>query len=111
MERSRFDALVNRATAAVRAARDEGGRANRSSDDSEQLRRRAHLLRGFLRRSREAGVLHRRCAWCGRIEIEDEFVRIEDVLSQGLPERQSARATDSICPECLERTLREAGLR
>jgi hypothetical protein len=63
------------------------------------------------RRRPDREPVQRQCAWCGRIEVASAFVRIDDVLVEGLPEPQAAQATHGICPECLERTLRESGLR
>jgi hypothetical protein len=51
-----------------------------------------------------------RCAWCGSLEIGDEWLRL-DAIGTGqtrLTEQLVRQSTHGICPECFERTSNEA---
>ena len=97
-------ALMERAEAAAEAARETQSRAAGGAVEAERLRERARILRAFVARvRREPTWLPLRCAWCGRIQVEDDFVDVDASLDGDLPERLRERSTHGICPDCLER--------
>ena len=84
-------------------------RARLAHEAAAQQRARAEILTAFVGRFREnRDELPLRCAWCGRVEIDGRFVAPEEFLSGDLPERLRERSSHGICPECFERTSREA---
>ncbi|HZT85113.1 MAG TPA: hypothetical protein VE984_06790 [Gaiellaceae bacterium] len=94
-----YEELVARAL----AAHEEACRLNR---DAVRVRRLARILR-------EAGSGSRmlvHCAWCGRLEVGDEWLRL-DTIGSGqtrIAERIVRRSTHGICPDCFARVSRDA---
>ncbi|HET8528194.1 MAG TPA: hypothetical protein VFL60_04730 [Gaiellaceae bacterium] len=95
--------LLARLRQATSALDEQLARSSGAVEETLRLRRRSRLLRGFLDRVRaDPAYLPRHCSWCGRIEVDGEFVPPEDFLAGDLPERLRLRATHGICPDCLE---------
>jgi hypothetical protein len=89
-----YEELVARALAAHE-------RARRLNLDAARVRSLARILR-------EAGEGDRmlvHCAWCGRLEIGDEWLRLETIGSgqTRIAERIVRSSTHGICPDCFER--------
>jgi hypothetical protein len=102
------DELVSRIREAAHALDVGVARSSGAVEESQRVRRRSELLRGFLDRVRaDPTYLPRHCSWCGRIEVDGEFVAPEEFLSGDLPERLRVRATHGICPDCLEAVQRQ----
>lgn len=89
---------------AAHDARAAGERGRDASQDAAVLQRRARLLREFVAHARrDRGFLPRRCAWCGRVEVDGEFVDPAEFLDGDLPARLRDRSTHGICPDCFAR--------
>jgi hypothetical protein len=97
-----YEDLVRRAVAAHE-------RAASAHAASQQIRDLAAVLRAA-----QAGrTLLRRCAWCGRFQIGDEWLHLEAIGhgQQQITASLRAKATHGICPDCFaqqpkaERTL------
>lgn len=84
-------------------------RARKFRRDDQRVRE----LAGILRRAEAGEVSIRRCAWCGRFEVGDEWLHLEAIGEGQLTIAFALleRATHGICPECQEQELRrsEAG--
>jgi hypothetical protein len=99
-----YDDLVRRALAAQE-------RAAELAPGTRQIRHLSHLLR-----EASAGrVLLVRCAWCERLKVDDEWLRLTAVGSgqQRITASLRSGASHGICPDCLMRALmpQRAGLR
>jgi len=98
-----FSELVEQARAAAREVRRVAGEARDVGESSRQARRRSELLRRFLLQwQSNPDYLIRRCAWCGRLAVGDEFVHPRDFLRGDVPARVQEHATHGICPDCLD---------
>jgi hypothetical protein len=94
-----YEDLVTRAIGAQERARALSVDAARVSE-----------LARVLREVRAGGNLLLRCAWCGKLEIGDEWLFLEAIGSgqMRIAEELVRRSTHGICPECYERVSREA---
>jgi hypothetical protein len=94
-----YEDLVTRALGAQE-------RARALSVDAARVTELARVLREV----RGGGKLLLRCAWCGKLQIGDEWLLLEAVGSgqMRIAEELVWRSTHGICPECYERVSREA---
>ena len=71
---------------------------------------RVATLGRVLREARAEGTLLLHCAWCGRLEVGDEWLRLEAIGSgqTRIAEQLIRHSTHGICPECFERVAQEA---
>jgi hypothetical protein len=85
------------------------GAQERARELSVDAARVAHLSR-VLREARSGGPLLLRCAWCGRLEIGDEWLHLEDIGSgkTRITDELIRRSTHGICPDCFDRVKAEA---
>jgi hypothetical protein len=66
-------------------------------------------LSQVLREARAGGTLLLHCAWCGRLEVGDEWLRL-DAIGTGqtrIAEQLVRRSTHGICPDCFARVSGE----
>jgi hypothetical protein len=49
-----------------------------------------------------------RCAWCGRVQLEDEWVPPSEYLLHGIPDAVDERLSHGICPACFEAEMAAA---
>jgi hypothetical protein len=95
-------ALRRRAEEAVSDAEARARDAAVTVAEAHELRRRSQLLRTLVHSLQDdPHHLPRHCAWCRRIEVDGEFVPLEEFLHGDLPLRLRRRATHGICPDCL----------
>jgi hypothetical protein len=90
------DDLVRRASEAKTRAEEVAANARRLLDFSQ-----------ILRAARHGEVSICRCAWCERVKIGDEWLRL-DAIGRGqqhIRESLMRRASHGICPECFEKQL------
>ena len=94
-----YEDLVTRALGAQ-------GRARALSVDAARVTELARVLR----EARGGEKLLLRCAWCGKLQIGDEWLRLEAIGSgqMRIAEELVRRSTHGICPECYDRVSREA---
>ena len=94
-----YEDLVKRALAAQERARS-------LNVDAARVSRLAQILR----EARTGGTLLLHCAWCGRLEVGDEWLRLDAIGSgQTRIEQELVRhSTHGICPDCFERVSGEA---
>ena len=94
-----YEDLVTRALGAQE-------RARALSVDAARVTELARVLREV----RGGGNLLLRCAWCGKLQIGDEWLLLEAIGSgqMRIAEELVRRSTHGICPECYERVSREA---
>ena len=62
-----------------------------------------------LREARTGGQLLLHCAWCQKLQVGDEWLRL-DAIGNGqtrIAEHLVWHSTHGICPECYERVRRE----
>lgn len=61
-------------------------------------------LSAKLRAARGGAVSIRRCAWCGRFEVGEEWLHLEAIGSgqQNIRVALLERATHGICPDCFQ---------
>jgi hypothetical protein len=93
-----YEDLVERTLAAQEQARSltvDAGRVARLSQ--------------ALREARAGGTLLLHCAWCGRLEVGDEWLRLEAIGTgqTRIAEQLVRRSTHGICPDCFERVSGE----
>jgi hypothetical protein len=94
-----FEDLVRRTLAAR-------GRAEAAQRDSRRVRKLAQLLR-----EASAGrtlLLH--CAWCGRLQVGEEWLELA-ADGEGSPEIASSlirKSSHGICPDCFARVMADA---
>ena len=93
-----YEDLVRRALAAREHARSLAVDAARVSSLSRSLRE---------ARAGETMLVH--CAWCGRVEIGDEWLRLEAIGTgqARIAEQVVRRSSHGICPECFGRVSRD----
>jgi hypothetical protein len=72
--------------------------------------RRARELASLLRRAHQGEIVLRRCAWCGRLAVADEWLHLEAIGEgqQRIATSLFERATAGICPECFRRESDDA---
>jgi hypothetical protein len=71
---------------------------------------RVSALARILREARAGSTMLVHCAWCGRLEIGDEWLRL-DAIGHGqtrIAEQIIRRSTHGICPDCFERVNTDA---
>lgn len=73
--------------------------------EADRVVARSHAL-ASMRRVLGEGLLVRRCAWCNRFTLGEEWMSESD-LPRFLPKRSVERATHTICPDCEARLVRE----
>ncbi|HET8751094.1 MAG TPA: hypothetical protein VFM43_01045 [Gaiellaceae bacterium] len=68
------------------------------------------MLAQMLREARGGGTMLLRCAWCGRLEVGEEWLQLEAIgTGQTRIAQQLVRqSTHGICPECFERVSGDA---
>jgi predicted RNA-binding Zn-ribbon protein involved in translation (DUF1610 family) len=80
---------------------------------SASLHRDSRLIQGLaqtLREAHQGEVVIRRCSWCGRLDVRGEWLHLEAIgdgqhrIATSLMER----ATNGICPDCLQIQLERA---
>jgi hypothetical protein len=84
-------------------------RAHSLTLDAARVARLARVLR----EAHAGGTLLLHCAWCGRLEVGDEWLRL-DAIGSGqtrIAEQLVRRSTHGICPDCFERVTEEAEAR
>lgn len=93
-----YEDLVSRALAAREQARSLTLDAARVSS-----------LSRVLRKARTGSVMLLHCAWCGRLEVGGEWLRLEAVGSgqTRIAEELVRQSTHGICPDCFERVSSE----
>ena len=93
-----YEDLVARALAAQEQARSLTVEAARVSRLSQVLRE---------ARTGKTMLLH--CAWCGRLEVGGEWLRLEAIGSgqTRITEDLVRRSTHGICPDCFVRVSRD----
>jgi hypothetical protein len=67
-------------------------------------------LARVMREARAGGRLLVHCAWCKRLQVGEEWLRLE-AIGRGqtrLAEQLVRQSTHGICPECFERVRAEA---
>jgi hypothetical protein len=67
-------------------------------------------LARVLREARGGGRLLLHCAWCQRLQVGDEWLRL-DAIGTGqtrIAEQLVRQSTHGICPECYEQVQRES---
>jgi hypothetical protein len=72
--------------------------------------RRTRELSSLMRKAHKGEVLLRHCAWCGRLEVGGEWLRLE-ALGEGQRSIISAvieRSSHGICPDCFAKVSWEA---
>jgi hypothetical protein len=94
-----FDDLVGRAVAARAQARSlvlESGRAN--------------ALAQTLREAYGGGTMLVRCAWCGRLEVDGEWLNLEALRpsQEMIVRRLRDDASHGICPVCFDDQMESA---
>jgi len=74
--------------------------------------RRTRDLARLLREARTGDRLLLHCAWCGRLEIGGEWLRLEAIGSGQFQIHEAVvkHSTHGICPDCMERVQREADI-
>ena len=89
-----YEDLVARALAAQE-------RARYLTADAARVSRLARVLR----EARSGGTMLVHCAWCSRLEIGDEWLRLEAIGTgqTRIAEQLVQQSTHGICPECFER--------
>ena len=94
-----YEELVRRALTAQEQARSLNAEAARVRRLARVLRE-AHAGRELL--------LH--CAWCGRIQVGDEWLRLEAIGSgqTRIAEGVVRQSTHGICPDCFSRVSDDA---
>lgn len=94
-----YDDLVERALAAQE-------RAQVLTVDAARVSKLAQLLR----EARAGGTMLLRCAWCGRLEVGEEWLQLEGIGTgqTRITEELVRRSTHGICPECFERVSGDA---
>lgn len=94
-----YEDLVARALAAQERARSLTVDAARVSS-----------LARILREAGAGSTMLVHCAWCGRLEVGDEWLGLSAIGSgqTRIAERIVRRSTHGICPDCFERVSREA---
>jgi hypothetical protein len=94
-----FEELVRRALAARE-------RAEAAQKDSRRVRRLARLLREA--NGGKTLLLH--CAWCGRLQVDDEWLDLA-ADGEGSPKVAASlirKSSHGICPECFARVTADA---
>jgi hypothetical protein len=93
-----YEDLVTRALAAQERARSLTADATRVS-----------RLTRALREARSGRAMLLRCAWCDRLEVGGEWLRLE-AIGRGqtrITEELVQRSTHGICPDCFGRVSRD----
>lgn len=71
---------------------------------------RVSSLARVLREARAGKTMLLHCAWCGRLEVGDEWLRL-DAIGRGqtrIAEQLVLRSTHGICPDCFGRVSRDS---
>lgn len=92
-----FEELIRRALAARE-------RTEAAQKDSRRVRELARLLRNA-----NAGtslLLH--CAWCGRLQVGEEWLDLDDVGSPQIAASLIPNSSHGICPDCFTRVSADA---
>jgi hypothetical protein len=94
-----FNDLIARALAAQE-------RAHTLTVDAARVSRLARVLR----EAHAGGRLLLRCAWCGRLQVGDEWLQLEGIGTgqTRIAEQLVRQSTHGICPDCFERVSDEA---
>lgn len=94
-----YEDLVARALAAQK-------RASFLSHDAARVAKLARVLR----EARAGGTLLLHCAWCGRLEVGGEWLRLEAIGTgqTRIAEQLVRHSTHGICADCFERVTHEA---
>jgi hypothetical protein len=81
-------------------------RAARLQTESRRLRGLSQALRA----ARAGRLALTRCAWCGRVKIDEEWLQLAAIGAGQINATSSLRlrATHGICPPCFEREQSEA---
>jgi hypothetical protein len=97
-----YEDLVARALAAQK-------RAHSLTLDAARVAQLGHVLR----EARAGGTMLLHCAWCGRLEVGDEWLRLEAIGTgqTRIAEQLVRHSTHGICPDCFERVSGEAEAR
>jgi hypothetical protein len=91
-----YEELVARALGAREQARSP-------SVDAARVTQLSHLLR----EARAGRTLLLRCAWCEKLQVGSEWLRL-DVGGSGQTRIAEDLSSHGICPECFDRVRREA---
>ena len=94
-----YEDLVTRALGAQQ-------RARALSADAARVTQLARILR----EARAGGQLLLHCAWCQKLQVGDEWLRL-DAIGSGqtrIAEQLVRQSTHGICPECYDRVSWEA---
>jgi hypothetical protein len=94
-----YEDLAARALGAQERARSLGIDAGRVTELSRALRE-----------ARAGGALLLHCAWCGKLQVGDEWLRL-DAIGSGqtrIAEQLGRQSTHGICPDCFDRVSDEA---
>jgi hypothetical protein len=94
-----FEELVRRALAARE-------RAEAAQEDSRRVRKLAQLLR----EAHAGKTLLIHCAWCGRLQVRQEWLELT-ADSEGGPEIAASlirKSSHGICPECVAHVTADA---
>ena len=94
-----YEDLVRRTLAAQERARS-------LSADAARVSRLARILREA--RQEEEMLVH--CAWCGRLEVGEEWLGLEAIGTgqTRIADEFVRRSTHGICPDCFERVSQDA---
>ena len=87
--------------------------AGQHSETLQAQSRHICALAQALRDARSGRVLLTRCAWCGRLKVEEEWLHLT-AIGEGQQQIASSlcrHATHGICPSCLNRELEAANRR
>ena len=71
---------------------------------------RVSRLARIVREARAGGAMLLRCAWCERLRVGDEWLRL-DAIGSGqtrIAEQVVQRSTHGICPDCFARVTGDA---
>lgn len=91
----RYEELIRRALATRERA-----------DDAREHSRRVRKLAQLLRDAHAGRLLLVRCAWCEKLQIDKEWLRLADVGADlEIAESVIRRASHGICPELLRECL------
>lgn len=93
----------------MRLADDAGSVEFRSVSLEEHARAPLHVSQADGADDAEDTALQRSCGWCNRLEVEGEWLEIEDALPKlrFMEHERPATLTHGMCDECLARMLAE----
>jgi hypothetical protein len=80
-------------------------RARSLTVDASRVSRLARILR----EAGSGGAMLVHCAWCGRIQVGDEWLELTAIGTgqTRIAEQLVRRSTHGICPDCFERVSRD----